>query len=598
MVGYTLSTIVMIRLTLNIWRLRAACASSGTCLIFAVLMGACTGGEPGGHGESTPRFTDITDEANLNFVHESEADDRLSMPGIMGGGAALFDFDNDGDLDIYLTNGDRVTGKANAGTRGRNRLYRREGDGRYTDVSEASGLDDPGYGMGVAVGDVDNDGDVDVFVTNYGPDRLYLNRGDGTFTDIGPSAGAAVDGWSASAAFCDFDRDGWLDLYVTRYVQYVPAKRCTGKAGAQDFCGPLAFRPVHDVVLKNEGVGPDGRVQFTDVSETAGIAGTFAAGLGLVCFDANGDGWQDVYVANDGYPNQLWINLRGGDSDTFAFRDDSLQMGVAYNLHGQAQAGMGVVADDLDGTGADDLFLTHLMNEANTLYGNLGGETGFRDISGMSGLGSSSMPYTGFGVVALDAELDGDLDLFIANGKVNVAEPVPGSKFPPPWNTLPEPNLIYLNDGSGRFSLPESSVGALTAGIEISRGVASGDIDGDGDIDLLVANLLDRVRLYRNDTPRSGHWLSVRALDPRLNRDALGAEVTVVGSDLRLTRRVEAASGYLSSHSPVVHFGVGDILSIERIEVRWPDGHNEIFPGGGVDRMLILQRGTGEAADG
>jgi len=513
----------------------------------------------------------------------------------MGGGAAFLDYDNDGDLDIYLSNGHQVLPAARDGERGRNRLYRSEADGRYTDVTMHSGLGDPGYGMGVATGDVDNDGDVDVFVTNYGPDSLYLNNGDGTFADITSAAGAGVEGWSASAAFCDFDRDGYLDLYVTRYVDFQAERRCTGKAGAPEFCGPRSFRPVHDVVLRNEGAGADGGVRFSDVAAAAGIAGTFAAGLGLVCLDANEDGWQDVYVANDAYPNQLWINEGTGE---VSFRDDSLIMGVAYNLHGQAQAGMGVITEDLDGNGAPDIFLTHLTNEANTLYSNFGGTAGYRDESGASGLGPSSMPYTGFGIVAFDAELDGDLDLFIANGRVNVARPVPGSMLPPPWNTLPEANLFYLNDGGGRFERPDNEAGALVSSLDISRAAAGGDIDGDGDVDLLVANLLGPARIYRNDAPRSGSWLSVRARDPDLKRDALGARISLVIGDRRLQRQVTTASSYLTSQSPVVHFGFGEARSVDRIEVRWPDGSAEIFPGTETDRAITLRRGEGERIDG
>ncbi len=575
----------------------------------AILGVACTEREPssgpeaGGVAAPTVAtaapswFTDITAETGLDFVHTTSPINELHLPAISAGGAAFLDFDNDGDLDIYLTNGNHVLPEARVANGPTNRLYRREPDGRYTDVTDESGLGDPGYGMGVAVGDVDNDGWVDVFVTNYGPDRLYRNLGDGSFADVTSAAGAGVDGMSASAAFCDFDRDGLLDLYVTRYVNYLPARRCSAKDGRPDFCGPKSFRPMHDVLFRNEGDGT-----FSEISEAAGIASTFAAGLGVVCLDANGDGWQDVYVANDADPNQLWMNQgessSGSGSDTIAFRDESLILGAAYNLHGQAQAGMGVVAEDFDGNGTLDLFLTHLMNEANTLYGNLGGAGGFRDVSGASGLGPSSMPFTGFGVAALDAELDGDLDLFIANGKVNVAGAVASSSYPPPWDTLPEPILFYANDGRGRFTRSDEPLGAYGSRPEIGRGVATGDVDGDGDVDLLVSNLMGPARLYRNDAPRRGHWLTVRALDPRLNRDALGARVSLVTGDRRVVRQVATSFGYLSSHSPELHFGLGNALAVDRIEVRWPDGSEEVFPGGPVDRAVTLRRGSGEPAGG
>jgi hypothetical protein len=569
-------------------------------LIITVLVAACTDSGPADSGAATasPWFTDITDEAGIDFIHQASPIDELHLPAASAGGAAFLDYDNDGDLDIYLTNGNHILPEARVEDGPTNRLYRREDDGRYTNVTAGSGLDDAGYGMGVAVGDVDNDGWVDLFVTNYGPDRLYRNQGDGSFADITAAAGAGVDGMSASAAFCDFDRDGFLDLYVTRYVDYRPNKLCSSKDGSLDFCGPKSFEPAHDVLLHNAGVGPNGDVRFTDVSEDAGIATTFAAGLGLVCLDVNGDGWQDVYVANDAYPNQMWINQGSGAPGAVNFRDDSLILGVAYNLHGQAQAGMGVIADDLNGNGNHDLFLTHLMNEANTLYGNLGGAAGFQDLSGSSGLGPSSMPFTGFGVVALDAELDGDLDLFIANGKVNITGVASGSRYPPPWNTLPEPNLLYLNDGGGRFTRLEQAVRALVPGGEISRGVASGDIDGDGDVDLLVSNLMDRARLYRNDAPRHGHWLAVRALDPGLKRDAMGARVTLVMGERRTSRTVGTSFGYLASHSPWLHFGVGKVKAIDRIEVHWPDGSEEVFPGGKADRAITLRKGSGEPAGG
>ncbi len=523
-------------------------------------------------------FEDVTSAVGLDFVHESGATGQLLLPEIMGGGAALFDSDGDGDLDLYLVNGNTLAAEAPVPPPV-NRLYRQEAGGRFTDVTAESGLGDTGLGMGVAIGDIDNDGDADVYVTNYGPDVLYRNRGDGTFE---PVTGVGADGWSCSAAFVDYDRDGWLDLYVTRYVAFDPKRRCFNSAGRPDYCGPKVFTPVADVLLRNTGLG-----EFVDVSEQAGIASVAAAGLGVVCEDLDGDGLVDIYVANDAYPNHLWINAGDG-----TFRDDAVMLGAAYNLHGMSEAGMGVIASDLNNDALPDLFVTHLSDETNTLYRNLG--PGFLDVTGASGLGESSVRYTGFGVAALDVELDGDADLLVANGRVNRLEPLDGAWMEPPWDVLAEPNLAYVNGPDGVFTPACGPAAAFCRPIEISRGLAVGDIDADGDLDVLVANIQGPARLYRNEAPRRGHWLSVRAVDPRLSRDALGATITLICSDDRFVQTTRRASSYLSSGDPRAHYGLGDVTRVQRIEVAWPDGVREAFPGTDVDRMVILDRGSGK----
>ncbi|MCZ6811131.1 MAG: CRTAC1 family protein [Planctomycetota bacterium] len=532
-------------------------------------------------------FTEITTTVGLDFVHETGATGELYMPEVIGPGAALFDFDNDGDLDIYLVNGNRGLPDAVVEQTPTNRLYRQDPNGRYVDVTAESGLGDGGYGMGVAIGDIDNDGDADVYVTNYGPDRLYRNRGDGTFEDITESAGIDVPGWSCSAVFLDYDRDGFLDLYVTQYVEFDPDLHCFDQAGRRDYCGPKSFTPIHDVLLHNNG--GSGGPGFTDVSEEAGIASVAAAGLGVVCDDLNDDGWIDIYVANDAYPNHLWLNQRNG-----TFREAALMMGTAYSLHGQPEAGMGVVAADFDNDSRVDLFVTHLRVETNTHYRNLGRGVGFDDVTGETGLAASSMEYTGFGTAALDVELDGDLDLVVANGRVNRVDPRPDASIDPPWNLLAEPNLFYLNDGQGRFELIERPVASLCGLIEITRGLAIGDIDSDGDLDILISNVQGPARLYRNTTPRNGHWLIVRAVDPSLRRDAIGARVTVLCNGQRQVRTIARGFGYLSSSDSRAHFGLGDVDRVDRIEVRWPDGARETFPATDVDRVVQVTRGTGK----
>ncbi|MCH8152016.1 MAG: CRTAC1 family protein [Planctomycetes bacterium] len=569
----------------SVFKLRAL--PSVWLVAVAALAGGChdpSEAAPAKNPTSSQWFTEITHEVGLRFIYDTGATGELLFPEIMGSGAALFDYDGDGDLDIYLTNGARCFDRSDTSGDLVNRLYRQDPDGRFVDVTEASGLGDIGYGMGVAIGDIDNDGDADVYVTNYGLDRLYENRGDGTFDDVTAAAGIHVDGWSCSAAFFDYDLDGFLDLYVTRYVTGNPAKYCFDSAGRRAYCGPKSFIPVHDILLHNNGDGT-----FTDATEKAGIAAIAGNGLGVICEDLNGDGWPDVYVANDASPNQLWINQHDG-----TFRDDAIMMGAAYNMEGQAEAGMGVLAADVDGDLDFDLFMTHLRNESNTLYLNLGGDAGFDDTSASAGLATSSMRYTGFGTAAFDVELDGDLDIVVVNGRVARGDALPGARVEPPWDIFAEPNLFYLNNGSGRFDLIEQEVATLCAPIEISRGLAAGDIDEDGDLDLLISNLHGPARLYRNEAPRKGHWLIIRAIDPRLRRDAIGARITISCGGRQQVRSISRGHSYLSSSDPRAHFGVGPATRIDQIDVRWPDGLRERFPATPADRVVELIRGAGE----
>ncbi|MCH8153431.1 MAG: CRTAC1 family protein [Planctomycetes bacterium] len=562
----------------------------------SLVLGICLGGgctdhadNPGDASQAPAAqwFTEITTAVGLDFVHETGATGKLLLPEVACGGAALFDFDSDGDLDIYLINGNQFFSDAAVAQTPINRLYRQDPAGHFVDVTAESGLGDGGYGMGVAIGDIDNDGDADVYVTNYGPDRLYRNLGDGTFEDITESAGIDVPGFSCSAAFFDYDLDGFLDLYVTQYVEFDPDLHCFDQAGRRDYCGPLVFTPVHDLLLHNNGDPQE--PGFTDVTEQAGVSSAAGAGLGVVCEDLNDDGWIDVYVANDGYANHLWLNQGDG-----TFREAALMMGVAYNLHGQPEAGMGVVAADFDNDTHVDLFMTHLAQETNTLYRNVGGGAGFTDITGRSGLGASSMTYTGFGTAALDVELDGDLDIIVVGGRVALGDPHPNSSVPAPWDRLAEPNLFFVNNGNARFEPVDRPVEALCGRVEVTRGLAIGDIDSDGDLDILISNVQGPARLYRNITPRKGHWLIVRAVDPSLRRDAIGARVTVLCNGQRQVRTIARGFSYLSSSDPRAHFGLGDINRVDRIEVRWPDGMRELFPATDVDRVVQVTRGTGK----
>lgn len=580
------------RLTPRPWRVASSLQLLGLLSFLALACGdrgteAQKGGPPTPPPEvspqATPWFPDVSAELGLDFRHQTGAEGDLHLPEIMGSGAAWLDFDGDGDLDAYLVNGAFALGGDHGPDGPVNQLFRQEEAGNFIDVTAASGLGDPGYGMGVATGDFDNDGHVDVYVANLGADRLYRNRGDGTFQDVTVLAAVAVDGWSSSAAFFDYDRDGHLDIYVVQYVAYDPSIRCFDLAGRREYCGPTAFASTSDVLLHNEGDGT-----FRDRSGEAGLKDLRQAGLGVVSRDFDGDGWPDVYVANDADPNQLWINQGDG-----TFRDEGLVQGASVNAFGQPEAGMGVLAADLDNDLDYDLFMTHLTDESNTLYRNLGGNLGFEDASSVSGLTTTSMLFTGFGTAALDADLDGDLDLAAINGRVRRGDRIPNG-LPAPWVDYAEPNLFYANDGQGRFEDRSRDAAGFTIDTEISRGLAVGDFDADGDLDLLVSNTQGPARLYRNDSPRQGHWLIVDAFDPRLHRTALGAEVRVVAGSRQWLRTISAAGSYQSSHDPPAHFGLGETNTVDQISVRWPDGLEETFPGVAVDQRLRLQRGRGK----
>lgn len=528
-------------------------------------------------------FTEITDAVGLDFVHDAGASGRYHHPEIMAPGCAFLDYDADGDLDIYLVQAGRDVVNP-SGEIAPNRLFRQEADGKFVDVTAASGLGDTGYGMGVAVGDIDNDGLPDVFVSNYGPDRLYRNEGNGRFRDITSSAGIRGDHWSASATFCDVDADGLLDLYVTHYVAYDPKRVCRGLDGKPDYCSPQVFPGVSDSLYRNLGDG-----KFADVSVASGIGSVALPGLGLVCADWNDDGRADFYVANDGEVNQLWVNDGNGK-----FTEDAFFKGLALNSFGRAEAGMGVAVGDVDADGDLDLFLTHLKDETNTLYLNQGNR-GFEDASATAGLGAPSLPMTGFGTAFFDLEHDGDVDLVLVNGRVGRFSPLPGARPGPVWDAFAEPNAVLLNDGHGRFQDASSRAGSFASLVEISRGMAVGDVDRDGDLDVLVAQTQGKARLFRNDAAKAGHWLQVRAVEPALQRDAYGATVVLVSGGRRTVRVIQPGYSYLSSNDPRAHFGLPGDGNIEEISVRWPDGAWERFAGGKPDRLVVLRRGEGRA---
>ncbi|HMB55403.1 MAG TPA: CRTAC1 family protein [Thermoanaerobaculia bacterium] len=574
---------------------------AGALLAAVLLLPAC-GGErlesttPDTAAAATatpPWFVDVSDEAGVDFVHSAGHGEGYLMPESMGSGLALFDHDGDGDLDLYLVDG----GSGSA----RDRLYRQQADGTFTDVTAAAGLGRPAYGMGAAVGDVDDDGDLDLFLTRFGADALFLNAGDGTFTAAPADGGLGDDLWTTSACFFDADRDGALDLYVATYLGFDPPRSCTDRAGNPEYCGPEAYRGLPDRFYRGRGDGT-----FADATADWLVAPPANKGLGVVCADLDGDGRVEIYVANDGEPNQLWV-----ERDDGRFEDRAALLGADVNGFGKPEAGMGLALGDADGDLHLDLFVTHLDRETNTLYRALG-DGGFEDATASAGLGPPSLPLTGFGTTFLDADLDGDLDLALVDGRVRRgASAGERAERRQAWQVDPsvpaklidyaEPNLFFVNRGDGRFRDAAAEGGAFTAGAEVSRAVATGDLDGDGDLDLVVTQAGGPARLYRNQAPRDGHhWLAVRALlpaatDPTLGRDALGARVEVRAGDRAWVQPVTSTAGYLTTVEPVAWFGLGDAARVDSITVTWPGGERERFAGGEADRTVILRRGEGSA---
>lgn len=530
-------------------------------------------------------FTDITEQAGLNFVHNPAVDGSYFMPESTGPGGAFLDYDNDGDLDIYLVNGAWQGKSKQTNPPLTNRLFRQEADGSFLDVTEASGTGDTGYGMGTAIGDIDNDGDVDIYVSNFEQDVLYRNNGDGTFTDISEAAGINNSLWGCSAVFFDYDLDGFLDIYITNYVAYNPSRVCTDRAGRPEYCGPASFPGVPDVLFHNNGDGT-----FTDVSERSGIAGALSKGLGVVAADLNGDTYPDLYVANDGEPNFLWLNQQDG-----TFQNQAPALGAAVNGIGVAEASMGIALGDIDDDKDLDLFMTHLRNESNTLYRN-STTYGFQDDTFPTGLVAASMSYTGFGTGFFDYDHDGDLDLAVVNGRVARGTLLTDKEPAGYWDYYAEPNLLFKNDGTGRYLDVSDLAGPFSSDIATSRGLAFGDIDNDGDLDLLVINSGESPRLLRNDLDDKGHWLMIRAIDPELQRDALGAHITVTAGNKQLLRVVAPAYSYLSTNDPRVHFGLNDATKVDLITVRWPGGQIEKFPGMAADQIITLKKGSSKLA--
>lgn len=559
-------------------------AAAAVTILLGLTLAACASPEQPGQGGW---LVDRTGELGIDLQHHSGERGERWLPMVMGSGVAVFDADGDEDLDIYFANGNDWGPDADAPPADGpvNTFYRQNG-GRFEDATSVSGLGDPHYGQGLAVGDVDNDGDLDLYLANLGPDQLYLNDGDGRFENATASAGIDVGGDSSSAVMCDFDRDGWLDIFVTRYVDLDPSVVCRQESGEPDYCSPQVFDGLPDVLLRNDGGG-----RFQDASALLEAPRRAAHGLGVVCEDLDGDGWLDFLVANDGVANHAWLNRQGAGLEESASR-----IGLAMDSWGRPEAGMGVIVADLDGDGRDDAFMTHLYGQKNTFYQGLDGDRGFRDAGGNRDLTKPSIPFTGFGVVPIDLELDSDLDLVVTNGRVSSDRPgLPGAPQDPPWRDLAEPDQVYRSLGEGGFEMLPTALCPSCAEPRVGRGLARGDIDGDGDEDLVLTHVEGPAMVLVNESPRRGRWLRVRAYDPALRRDAIGARVTLRLGGRELARSVSTGLGYRSASEPVVTFGLPDDLEPESLEVLWPDGLAERFDLPCLDCTIQLERGAGSA---
>ena len=537
-------------------------------------------------------FREVSAETGLRFQHFTGATGQFYLPEIMGSGVALLDYDRDGDLDVFVIQGTVLEpGKTaqqarfppSAGWKPGNRLFRNmlkeTGKLQFTDVTEQAGLNHVAYGMGVTVGDYNNDGYPDLYVTNFGSNILYRNNGDGTFTDVTAEAGVADAGWSASAAFLDYDRDGYLDLYVTHYLDFTIRgnKQCVDPTGERDYCAPSAYKPVLHRLFRNLGNG-----RFQDVTQAAGIGAAVGPGLGVACADFNGDGWPDIYAANDGAANLLWLNNGNG-----TFREAALLSGAAFAADGMARAGMGVTVEDFDGSGKESIFVTNLAREGATLYRN-GGKGEFTDSSMEFGLSQPTFPYTGFGVHWFDYDNDGRPDLFLANGAVTIVEKLRSTPYP-----YHQKNLLLHHEGA-RFRDVSGEAGSPFQLSEVGRGAAFGDIDNDGRIDIVVTNNNGPARLLLNETAPRAHWLEVLVRGVKCNRDGIGARVAVLREGQRpLWRRVHTDGSYLSASDVRVHFGLGQRAGAQAL-VEWPDGSKERWDKLPADSLVILVQGTGK----
>ena len=531
------------------------------------------------HAQMTIQFVDVTEASGITFKHVNGESGRLYYLETMGSGMAFLDYDNDEDLDLYFVNSAPLPGFV-TDTPPTNVLYRNDGNKGFTDVTAEAGVGHPGYGMGCGAADYDNDGDPDLYVTNFGKNVLYRNNGDGTFTDVTVHAGVEnSDRWSSSCAFVDYDHDGHLDLYVVNYLDYSIAEdgEWYDTNGRRIYSNPRVYKGVSDALYSNNGDGT-----FTDVTRRAGIYNDTGKGLGVTCGDYDNDGRIDIYVANDTTPNFLYRNMGDG-----TFMDLGVIAGVAYNEDGVAEGGMGVDFGDYNNDSFLDIFVTNFSRETNTLYRNNSNGI-FTDVTYIAHLGDPSFLKLGFGTKFFDADNDGDLDLFVANGHVYSTIELQSDTL-----EYAQTDQLFLNMGGSSFIDVSGRSGTYFSMKRVNRGAAFGDYDNDGDTDIFVMSLNQKPVLLRNDGGSENNWLKIKTVGVKSNRDGIGARIKVVTRSHTQIREVQAGSSYLSGHDLRLIFGLGADTEARKVKITWPSGLEQTLTAVEANQFLIITEGVG-----